>query len=120
MSYTLLTSDTVYPASVSYQLITLIGNISLAWSSSGASGPIAAGFNDVSPNQSGRVITLPDARLGSIGTDIIFNNISGFTFNIHTNDGEFLFTVLAGTTRDFKLTNNTTAAGVWLNIPFAG
>ncbi len=120
MSYTLLTSETVYPSSVSYQLITLTGNISLVWSSSGVSGSIVAGFNDVSSDQAGRVITLPDARLGSIGTDIIFNNISGFTFDIHTNDGIFLFAVLSGTTRDFKLTNNTTAAGVWLNIPFAG
>jgi hypothetical protein len=120
MSYTLVTSDTVYPASVSYQLITLTANITLYWPSSGLGSPIAAGFNDVNPDQAGRVITLPDALLGSPGSDIIFNNISAHSFLVHTSDGALINTVTPGQIKDFKLTDNSTAAGTWLVIPFGG
>ena len=92
MPYTVVNGSTVYPTQVSYQLITLTNDIVLSWPSSFVGGPIAAGFNDVDPDQAGRKITLPDATLAATGTDVIFNNISIYTFNILKNDNTFLHT----------------------------
>ena len=120
MAYTLVNGSTVYPAQVSYQLITLTNNIVLSWPSSFGGGPIAAGFNDVHPDRVGLTITLPDATLASTGTDIIFNNIYNYTFDVLTNDSTPLLTVEPGQIVDFKLYDSSTTAGLWRIIPFGG
>jgi hypothetical protein len=120
MPYTVVNGSTVYPTQVSYQLITLTDDIVLSWPSSFVGGPIAAGFNDVDPDQAGREITLPDATLAATGTDVIFNNISIYTFNILKNDNTFLHTLNPGDIVDFKLYDVSTAAGLWRIIPFGG
>jgi len=120
MPYTVVNGSTVYPTQVSYQLITLTNNIVLSWPSSFAGGPIAAGFNDVDPDQVGWTITLPDATLAATGTDVIFNNISIYTFNILKNDNTFLYTLNPGDIIDFKVYDVSTAAGLWRIIPFGG
>lgn len=120
MPYTIINSSTSYPAQVSYQLITLTSNIVLSWPSSFAGGPIAAGFNEVDPDQAGRTIALPDATLASNGTDVIFNNISIYTFDILQNDSTFLYTLNPGDIIDFKLYDSSTVAGLWRIIPFGG
>jgi hypothetical protein len=120
MPYTVVNGSTVYPTQVSYQLITLTDDIVLSWPSSFVGGPIAAGFNDVDPDQAGREITLPDATLAATGTDVIFNNISLYTFNILKNDNTFLHTLNPGDIVDFKLYDVSTAAGLWRIIPFGG
>ena len=86
MSYTEVTSNTVYPAKVSYQLIDLTSSIVMTWPSSFSSSIIAAGFNYISPDQDNWTITLPDATLASEGVDVIFNNISIYTFDILDNE----------------------------------
>jgi len=120
MPYTVVNGSTVYPTQVSYRLITLTNNIVLSWPSSFAGGPIAAGFNDVDPDQVGWTITLPDATLAATGTDVIFNNISIYTFNILKNDNTFLYTLNPGDIIDFKVYDVSTAAGLWRIIPFGG
>lgn len=120
MAYTVLNGTTVYPAQVSYQKIILTANITLSWPSSFATSIVAAGFNDVEPDQSGWTITLPDATLASLGNDIIFNNISSYDFTIKKNDGNDPYTVPAGQIVDFKLYDNSTSAGGWRIIPFLG
>jgi len=120
MPYTVVNGSTVYPTQVSYQLITLTDDIVLSWPSSFVGGPIAAGFNDVNPDQAGRIITLPDATLAATGTDVIFNNISIYTFNILKNDNTLLHTLNPGDIVDFKLYDVSTAAGLWRIIPFGG
>ncbi len=120
MPYTVVNGSTSYPSQVSYQLITLTNDIILSWPSSFIGGPIAAGFNDVDPDQDDWTITLPDATLASNGTDVIFNNISAFTFNILKNDNTLLHTLNPGDIVDFKLYNSSTAAGLWRIIPFGG
>lgn len=120
MAYTLFNGTTVYPAQVSYQKITLTGNITLSWPSSFSSSVVAAGFNDVQPNQDGWSITLPDATLASAGNDVIFNNITNFEFTIKDNTGETLLLMEPGFIVDFKLYDNSTTGGGWRIIPFLG
>ena len=83
----------------------------MSWPSSFVGGPIAAGFNDVDPDQAGWTITLPDATLAATGTDVIINNISLYTFNILKNDNTFLYTLNPGDIIDFKVYDVSTAAG---------
>ena len=120
MPYTVVNGSTVYPTQVSYQLITLTDDIVLSWPSSFVGSPIAAGYNDVNPDQDDWTITLPDATLAALGTDVIFSNISIYTFDIHTNDGTFLHTLNPGDIVDFKIYDASTAAGGWRIIPFGG
>jgi len=120
MPYTVVNGSTVYPTQVSYQLITLTNNIVLSWPSSFIGGTVAAGFNEVDPDQDGWTIALPDATLSANGTDVIFNNISIYTFDILKNDNTFLYTLNPGDIIDFKLYDSSTSAGLWRIIPFGG
>lgn len=120
MAYTLVTANSVYPAQQSYQKITLTGNIVLNWPSSFGGGIPAVRWSDVSTAANGYTITLPDATLASEGTEIIFNNLSIYTFNILNNAGTLLLTVAAGQVVDFLLNNSSTAAGIWDIIPYGG
>lgn len=120
MSYTILTSNTVYPAQVSYQQIDLTSNIVLSWPNSLSGGVIAAGFNNVIPDKDGWIITLPNASLGSLGSDILFGNNSAFTFDIVDYDNNPQLTLGAGEVIDFKLTDTTNQAGAWAQLPFLG
>lgn len=120
MSYTVVTSNTVYPAQVSYQKIDLTSNIVLSWPNSLSGGVIAAGFNDVIPDQDGWVITLPNASLGSIGSDILFGNNSVYTVDIVDYDNNPQLTLAGGETIDLKLTDTANQAGVWAQLPFLG
>lgn len=120
MAYTLVTANSVYPAQQSYQQITLTGNIVLNWPSSFGGGIPAVRWSDVSTAANGYTITLPDATLASEGTEIIFNNLSIYTFNILKNDGTLLLTVAAGQVVDFLLNNSSTSNGIWDIIPYGG
>jgi hypothetical protein len=71
MAYTILTGTTSYPAQYPYQLINLTGNITLIWPTSFGTGLAAAGYNEITTQQSGYIITLPDATLASPGVDVI-------------------------------------------------
>ncbi len=122
MGYTLNNSSPVYPAQVSYQKITLTGNIVVTWPFSFASGTIIARLNDVTTSADGYTITLPDATLASVGQDILFNNVSGHSFEVYANDGTTLLaTITSGQILYFYLYDNVTSPasnGLWRIIPF--
>lgn len=121
MSYTVVTSNTVYPAQgLPFQKIILTSNIVLSWPNSLSGGTVAAGFNFVEPDQNGWTITLPDATAGSLGSDTQFGNNSVFTFNIVDYDGNPLLTLAAGAVINLKLTDITNQAGEWAQLPFLG
>lgn len=121
MPYTLQSGSPVYPAQVSYQLISLTSNIVVVWPFSFESGPIIARINDVSPSAGGFSITLPDATLASVGQDIIFNNVSAYSFTILAHDGvTTLATITAGQILYFYLYDSSTSNGLWRIIPFGG
>jgi hypothetical protein len=121
MSYTVVTSNTVYPAQgLPFQKIILTSDIVLSWPNSLSGGSVAAGFNFVVPNQNGWKITFPDATAGSLGSDTQFGNNSIYTFDIVDYAGNPLLTLAAGAVINLKLTDISTQAGVWTQLPFLG
>jgi hypothetical protein len=121
MGYTILNSNAVFPAQVSYQLITLTADLVVTWPFSFASGTIIASINDVNTNAGEYKITLPDATLASVGQTILFNNIGSNSFLVNNNGGTTLQTITSGQILYFYLYDNTTSPasnGLWRIIPF--
>jgi|SRR5271154_3407692 len=109
-------------AQSSYQLINLTSDIVLTWPFSFVGPPTVADINDVSPNQNGWTIAMPDATLAPVGQNVVFNNVSAFSFQIIAND---LITVIAtiasGEVVTLYLYDNTTVPasnGLWRVIPY--
>jgi hypothetical protein len=109
-------------AQSSYQLINLTSDIVLTWPFSFAGPPTVADINDVSPNQDGWTIAMPDATLAPVGQNVVFNNISAFSFQIIANDlTTVIATIDAGEVVTLYLYDNTTSPalnGLWRVIPY--
>lgn len=120
MAYTVVNGTVTYPANVSGQKIDLTADIVLSWPLSLTTDFVVAGFNQVYPDQSGHTITLPDATLADQWTDVLFSNPSIYTYDVLDNESNVILTVAAGQTVDLKLSDNSTAAGVWEIYPFTG
>jgi hypothetical protein len=67
----------------------------------------------VTPSVGSLTITLPDATLTSLGTDIFFDNAGGYTFTVLDSAGGSVATLAAGQVKYLYLDSNTTAAGSW-------
>jgi hypothetical protein len=111
-------------AQSSYQLINLTSDIVLTWPFSFLSPPTVADINDISPNQAGWTIAMPDATLAPVGQNVVFNNVSAFSFQIVANDLiTVIATITAGEVATLYLYDNTTVPatnGLWRVIPFGG
>lgn len=105
----------------SYQQLNLTGNLTLVWPFSFDTGIFIFDRNDINPNQDGWKLIMPDARIALAGQYFLFNNISGFSFDLTLNDGTTVLASLAtGEVIEIYLTNNTTANGVWRVTPYGG
>lgn len=108
-------------AQSSYQLIDLITDIELTWPFTFAGAIVVLDINDINPSQNGWTIAMPNATLGVDGQNFIFNNISGFSFQIVANDlVTVLATVTAGQVIQMYLIDTTTVNGTWRIIPYGG
>lgn len=108
-------------AQSSYQLINLTGDISLSWPFSFQGGAVVADINNINPTSSGFKIAMPNATLASSGQNIIFNNISAFSFQIVAFDNTTsIVTIAAGQIYYLYLSNSSTTNGSWIPIPFGG
>lgn len=111
----------VQTADDSYLAINLTGNISLSWPTQFQdTNLVVAKIMDVTPDAGGHNITLPDARDVSVGTDFLIVNVGAASFNLLKNDTALLSAVASGNAIYFWLTDNSTAAGTWMAVPFGG
>jgi hypothetical protein len=119
MAFTLVTGDSVFPSQSPYQLIELTSNITLSWPSSFGGGVVAGDLNDVIPSADNFNIILPNATLASNGRQLIFNNVSTYSFNIMLFDGVTQLVELAsGEIKQIYLYDSSTSNGLWRIIPF--
>ncbi len=107
---TVQSSDTSY---TSYNLT--FGNLVLFWPSAfqDTLNVVYDFMNITSGGVIGRTITLPDARLASVGVSFKFINFGAQSINILNAAGGAIVTVVSGQTWELYLTDNTTLAGVW-------
>jgi len=98
-----------------YQEINLTANITLQWTFTFGSADVISRINDINPNANGYTITLPPANAGAVplGQDVLFNNISTYSFSVLDNAGNVLQLIAAGKVYYFYLYDTTTAAGQW-------
>jgi hypothetical protein len=106
-----------YPASETVQQLALTANVVLVYPYSVTVGVTITDRIDVTPTQAGCKITLPDATQTQNGFRIIFNNVSGFSFDLMLNNGTTkLITVNAGIVLTVYLIDNTTINGTWRTV----
>lgn len=111
--------NTISPAQVGYRAISLTADITLVWPTDApTSANIASQKMDVTPDQTGWTITMPDATLVSPGQDVLFFNPSAFSFSVEDSAGGALTTVAAGEAKFLYLRSNSTAAGTWRIIDY--
>lgn len=106
--------STITPADASYSAVTLSADATLSWPNSiGGTAPFATDTIDVNATVSGKALTLPDATLVSVGTELVFNGVGSNTFTINNHSGSLVATVASTVGMLVYLTDNSTAAGVW-------
>lgn len=99
--------------------------LQLYWPDQSVDGSIAnpttaSSWNDMTSDQNGRVIKLPNATLQSPGQIMDFNNYGNFIINISYQDGTLLNPLPAMQLVRLVLIDNTTANGLWRVAPVTG
>jgi hypothetical protein len=111
---------TVQPANQLYVQIALTVNTTLVWPTESAQTTTALGdLMDITPNNAGLSLQLPNAQQGSQGLTSFINNLSGtFAFNVIDAQGNVILTSQPGTVWMIYLASNTTVQGVWRALQF--
>lgn len=113
------TGTVVQPTDVSYYDLQFSANVQLYWPAVVNPTQVpAARIINASASTTGLEIALPQGDQGSVGTDILFNNVGADDFVVTDFDGNAAVTVEAGKAHYFYLIDNTTEAGVWDTIAF--
>lgn len=110
-------ADTIPPAGMSFQALSLTGNVSTSWPYNSTGGTAIAKINDLTATGAW-TITMPPATQVSNGEDVLFRNTSAFTVQLLKNTGSALATVAAGTAVYIYVTDNTTQDGLWGIVDF--
>lgn len=109
----------IYSAEPSYRSIALTANVTLSWPIEMATDAnVVAKIMDVTPNASGRVITMPPANQVSVGQTALFFNVGAHAFTVNDNAGNAIVSVSPGLAWQIYLTDNSTVAGTWRSVQF--
>ena len=113
------TGTVVQPTDVSYYELNFDANVQLYWPAvvNPTQTPAARIINAVA-DAAGLEIELPQGNQGSVGTDILVNNLGGEDFVVSDFTGGAAVTVESGKAQYFYLIDNTTEAGVWSTVAF--
>lgn len=104
----------IYPSEISYSALALATNVILSWpDETSASADLATRIMDVTPDTSGRELTLPPADKTGTGQTILFNNRGAHTFTVRDATGVQVVTVGSGELWQVYLSDNSTVAGTW-------
>jgi hypothetical protein len=116
------TGQTINPAAVGYESLSLTSSISLEWPINGIDGIPASNIIDVTATSSGTgtgwLLQLPPAAQVSTGQSVIVRNIGTNSFTVTDYSGNTIVTVTSGVAQFVFLTDNTTVNGVWQTLVF--
>ena len=114
------TGTVVQPTDVSYYALSFSTNQTLYWPQVVNPTQVpAARIMDCVASAASLTITLPDARQGAPGTDILVRNLGLFPFTITDAAGGQSVTVPVGIAKYFYLIDNASLGGTWGNLTFA-
>ena len=105
--------SSVQSSDVQFRAVTLSASIVTVWPAFATTGNECARIMKVTPSAGSLAVTLPDARLTSAGTDVLFDNPSATTFSVLDSTGALIATVAGGAVKYFYLSDSSTAAGTW-------
>lgn len=109
----------IYPSDVSYRYVSLTIDQVLDWPLETApTNDVVASIMDVNATTSSLVITMPDARDGSNGQTVLFNNVGSNTFTVETSTGVQICAPTSGSTFQIYLTDNSTESGTWRSFQY--
>ncbi|GAO98099.1 hypothetical protein Cva_00747 [Caedimonas varicaedens] len=123
-SYTnALTGGLIQPSNMSYGAYSFAEDLVLSWPSSFSNNPkITASIMDLTAEEDGLSVILPDARSVSVGQNILLNNRGkkAFVVQVRYADGALgkLLTLTTGQSFYIYLTDNSKPQGSWNVIPF--
>lgn len=116
------TGQTINPAAVGYESLSLTANTQLEWPINGIDGIPASNIIDVTATSSGTgtgwLLELPPASQVSTGQSIIVRNVGANSFTVADYSGNTIVTVTSGVAQFVFLTDNTTVNGVWQTLVF--
>lgn len=118
--YNPFTGQTVSPASISYEALTISANTLLSWPINGnpqSSTPVSS-IIDVTATVVSLLLELPPATQVSTGQSILVRNIGSISFTVTDNSGNTIVTVPSGISEFIFLTDNTTINGSWASVVF--
>lgn len=105
--------SSVQPSDVQFRAVDLSASTTTVWPAFATTGNECARIMKVTPGVGSLTVTLPDARLTSAGTDVLFDNPSATTFSVLDAGGNAICTVAGGQVKYCYLSDNSTAAGTW-------
>lgn len=110
------TGQTIQPASVSYENLSLTANTVLEWPINGNDSTPAASIIDVTATLTALSLALPPAIQVSPGQTVLVRNIGAIAFNVTDNIGGMIVALAPGIAQYIFLTDNTTIQGVWASV----
>lgn len=117
--FTVFDGNSVQPSVLSYRTVALTESFTLEWPYvQMLSDQAISRIMDVSPAGSGLFIRLPPASQASVGESVIMRNTGGVSFEVQDNGGGTVTTIAPGIAKFIYLIDNTTDAGVWVNITY--
>ncbi len=114
------TGQTVSPASISYEALTISVNTQLSWPINGnptTSTPVSS-IVDVTATTTGLLLELPPATQVSTGQSVLVRNIGSNPFTVTDASGGTIISVASGISEFIFLTDNTTVNGTWASVVF--
>lgn len=124
MSYVdVFTGDIVQPQEVSYNALTWDINdfaiLETQWPFlSTTLTDVLARINDVTVTTGSGQLQFPPADQVGVGQDVLLNNVGALDIDVIDNDGGAITSLAPGEVKYFYLTDNSTAAGVWMVFTF--
>lgn len=116
------TGQTISPSQVSYESLSLTGNLQLDWPINGTNGTPASAIIDVTATSSGTstgwLLELPPASQVSTGQSVLVRNIGSNSFTVTDYGGNTIITIASGIAEFIFLTNNSTENGTWQSVVF--
>ena len=110
----------VNPSQLSFAAYTIAADLPLTWPFEALDGvAVAADKLDIVASLPGLSLILPDARLVTVGSDLLITNRGAETFVVKSASGVTLASIASGLSWYFYLTDNTTLGGIWNVIQYA-
>jgi hypothetical protein len=110
--------QTINPASVSYEALSISVNTELQWPVNGNTNTPVSSIIDVTATTTGLLLKMPPAQQVSTGQSALIRNVGTNTFTVTDNSGNTIVAVTSGVSQFIFVTDNTTVNGVWSSVVF--